>query len=144
MKKNLQILISALALIGACISVYLWTLSSSSDVTFCPTDGCESVLVSKYSTFLGFPVAGWGLLFYLSVIVVALARHFKLSWLTEKQLRLIQALQIIVGIAFTIYLRYLEFFVLHEICFWCWWSVVVIFTISGLLVWEAITLRKTK
>lgn len=94
------------------------------------THGCESVLKSQYSEVLGIPVAAFGVIFYLFVLVLsvysALHRHY--SWL-------ITAAGLI-GFGSTIYLTYLQYFVIGAWCQYCLFSALtstVIFVVSMVL-----------
>src|SRR5947208_16321688 len=66
-------IVAALALAGIFISLYLtlYKLGVIGELS-CSIGSCETVNTSKWSRFLGLPVAAWGLLFYLDVFAVAL------------------------------------------------------------------------
>jgi uncharacterized membrane protein len=67
-------IVAALALAGIFISLYLtlYKLGFIGELS-CTIGSCETVNTSKWSRFLGLPVAAWGVLFYLDVFVIALA-----------------------------------------------------------------------
>jgi uncharacterized membrane protein len=126
-------IISALALGGIFIAVYLtlYKLGVIGQLS-CSVGSCETVNTSKWAVFLGFPVAAWGVSFYLVVFVVALAGTLPrfeyaptISWLL--------AVWSAVGLAFSGWLTYLELAVIQAICIWCVVSAVlvtVIFVLS--------------
>jgi uncharacterized membrane protein len=126
-------IISALALGGIFIAVYLtlYKLGVIGQLS-CSVGSCETVNTSKWAVFLGFPVAAWGVSFYLVVFVVALAGTLprfedapSISWLL--------AVWSAVGLAFSGWLTYLELAVIQAICIWCVVSAVlvtVIFVLS--------------
>lgn len=66
-------IVAALALAGIFISLYLtlYKLGIIGELS-CSIGSCETVNTSRWSRFLGLPVAAWGLLFYLDVFAVAL------------------------------------------------------------------------
>ena len=65
-------IVAALALAGIFISTYLtlYKLGLIGELN-CSIGSCETVNTSRWSIFLGLPVAAWGLLFYLDVFGVA-------------------------------------------------------------------------
>jgi uncharacterized membrane protein len=90
------------------------------------------VNLSRRATFLGQPVAVWGVGFYLSVFAVAFAgtvdRFSESTWVSHALLGLTAW-----GVVFSSWLTYLELFVIHAICMWCVVSailVVVLFLLS--------------
>jgi len=76
-------IVAALALAGIFISLYLtlYKMGVIGELS-CTIGSCETVNTSKWSRFLGLPVAAWGLLFYLDVFAIALVgtmRRFELE-----------------------------------------------------------------
>ena len=115
--------------VGALISLYLWNAHVSNVDVICTT-GCDAVLQSKYGSMMGVPVGAYGTAFYVGLMGLI----FLQSKIVHKLLEDLIKLFLIAGGLFTLYLRYLEFFILHEICIWCWGSVVVILAISLLFI----------
>ncbi|HJP59015.1 MAG TPA: vitamin K epoxide reductase family protein, partial [Gemmatimonadaceae bacterium] len=72
-----RMIVAALALAGIFISLYLtlYKLGIIGELS-CSIGSCETVNTSKWSRFLGLPVAAWGLLFYLDVFAIALIGTF--------------------------------------------------------------------
>ncbi len=121
MKKiDLKKIMLMLSVMGALLSLYLVYTTVTKNYAICPNNGCEVVGSSKYSYFLGLPVAMWGLGYYLALFLLILKSHENKVFMEYFKYLLI------IGIIFTLYLRYLEFFVIGAICIWCWISVVVI------------------
>jgi uncharacterized membrane protein len=125
--------IALLSLVGILIALYL-TLYKVGIVgnLSCTIGSCETVNTSRWATFLGIPVAAWGLAAYVALFALSLAgtsdRYVgsaSISWL-------------LVGMAgwsvlFSAWLTYLELFVIHAICIWCVTSagvLVAIFAVS--------------
>lgn len=104
----------------------------------CSVSSCEQVQSSRWSEFIGLPVATWGLGFYLTMFVLAMAgmqERFEAS----RPLSLAMLGMASVGFAFTAWLNYLEAFVMNMWCEWCIVSalmVVVLFVLS-VLDWRA-------
>lgn len=124
------------ALTGVFISAYLWLYKLGRIGTLtCGTGGCETVQLSPYSRFMGIEVAAIGALGYTLLLVLSLA---SLNARPAVAARLITALVVLSGMAllFTLYLKYLELFVIHAICRWCVASAVLILVFFVLVVLE--------
>lgn len=122
----------AIAVLGIFLSAYLWWFQVSDMIVPCTNNGCEEVLTSEYGKMLGVPMAIFGFFYYVTLIYVPFLRLF----IKHKLLDWSLFLQIIWGIIFSIYLRYLEFFVIHHICIWCWGSVGLILVLAVVFVIE--------
>lgn len=125
-----------MALAGVFISAYLWLYKLGKIGTLtCGTGGCETVQLSPYSRFLGLEVAAIGAVGYTLLLGLSLA---SLNARPAVAARLITALVVLSGIAllFTLYLKYLELFVIHAICRWCVGSAVLILVFFVLVVLE--------
>jgi uncharacterized membrane protein len=119
-------IVAALALAGIFISLYLtlYKLGIIGELS-CSIGSCETVNTSKWSRFLGLPVAAWGLLFYLEVFGVALVgtmRRFEL----EPAISFVLVGEAAVGVLFSAWLTYLELGVIHAICIWCVTSACIV------------------
>jgi uncharacterized membrane protein len=124
------------ALTGVFISAYLWLYKLGKIGTLtCGTGGCETVQLSPYSRFMGLEVAAIGAVGYTLLLVLSLA---SLNARPAVGARLITALVVLSGMAllFTLYLKYLELFVIHAICRWCVASAVLILVFFVLVVLE--------
>jgi uncharacterized membrane protein len=125
LRDKVNISIMLLGLVGVAVSVYLWSSTIQGKVGFCPT-GCNAILKSEYGKLLGIPVASWGVAYYSAIIGLA----FQKTQIKHKLLDNMLAFVIGVGMVFTLYLRYLEFVKIGEICAWCWVSVAVLVLIT--------------
>ena len=84
----------------------------------CAVGSCDIVNMSGWATFLGLPVAVWGLSYYLvtfTVGVVALQERFGDSMHLSRALVFLG----VTGFLFSAWLTYLELFVIRAICQWC-------------------------
>src|SRR5947207_13255969 len=119
-------IVAALALAGIFISLYLtlYKLGYIGELS-CSIGSCETVNTSKWSRFLGLPVAAWGLLFYLDVFAVALIGTFQ-RFEDERIISIVLVAEAAVGVLFSAWLTYLELGVIHAICIWCVTSAVVV------------------
>ena len=129
-------IMALIALIGVFVSLYLTLYKLGYIGTLvCGTGSCELVQLSKWGTFLGFPVAAWGVGYYGAVFVLAVAS-------TQERFgesrRLTGALALLTGwgVVFTIWLTYLELFVIHAICRWCVGSATMVAVLFALALWE--------
>ena len=125
-----------IALIGVFVSLYLTLYKLGYIGTLaCGTGGCETVQLSKWGDFLGVPVAGWGVVYYVAVLGLAIA---SVQERFADSRRLTTALLLVTswGLLFTLWLTYLELFVIHAICRWCVGSAVMIVALFALAWWD--------
>lgn len=134
--------IAALALIGAFVATYLtlYKLGVLGTIT-CSVGSCETVQASRWATFLGLPVAAWGLGYYVVVLGIAL------FGLQEPLLesRLISGILVGLtgwGFIFSGYLTALEAFAINAWCQWCVVSAVIATIIFIVAVLDALELRR--
>jgi uncharacterized membrane protein len=118
-----------LSLIGLFISAYLYLYKIGKIGSLaCGTGGCETVQLSPWSRFAGMDVSLIGLVGYAGLLALSLVALQPGLSAQRWPVRLLAWLAGI-GVAFTIYLTYLELFVIHAICRWCLGSAVVIVAI---------------
>jgi uncharacterized membrane protein len=119
-------IVAALALAGIFISLYLtlYKIGIIGELS-CSIGSCETVNLSKWSRFLGLPVAAWGLFFYIDVFAIALIGTFP-RFEKEPLISLVLTAEAAVGVLFSAWLTYLELAVIHAICIWCVTSAVVV------------------
>jgi uncharacterized membrane protein len=119
-------IVAALALAGIFISLYLtlYKIGVIGELS-CSIGSCETVNLSKWSKFLGLPVAAWGLFFYLDVFAIALVGTMP-RFENEPLISLVLTAEAAVGVLFSAWLTYLELRVIHAICIWCVTSAVVV------------------
>ncbi|MEO7276081.1 MAG: vitamin K epoxide reductase family protein, partial [Vicinamibacterales bacterium] len=107
------------------------SFSSFCDVN--ATVSCTQAYLSPYGSFLGVPVALAGVFFFAIVLALAALSGRKTAQAGESAPAYIFALSTI-GLAFTLYLGYASFFILHAVCILCvttYVAVIAIFIISG-------------
>jgi uncharacterized membrane protein len=119
-------ILAMLSLAGIFVALYLllYKLGMIGELT-CSVGSCETVNTSKWATFLGIPVAGWGVAWYVAMFVLAIvstAERFADSPAVSLVLLLVAA----GGLVFSLYLTYLELFVIHAICQWCVISAIIV------------------
>jgi uncharacterized membrane protein len=122
-------IVAALALAGIFLAVYLllYKLGMIGELS-CSVGSCEKVNTSKWATFLGLPVAAWGVGWYIVMFVLAVVS----TWETYAESPAVSMLLLGVagtGLIFSTYLTYLEHFVIHAICQWCVVSAILVLVI---------------
>lgn len=112
MKTKLRLLLIAAGLV---VSGYLAFKSSDPGAVVCSIGGgCETVLTSRYAKLLGMPVADFGLVWYLISFLLAWQIWIKQNW----PVWFFRAWTAI-GLSVSLYLLYLEKYVIHAYCTWC-------------------------
>lgn len=119
-------IVAALALGGIFIAIYLtlYKLGVIGELS-CSVGSCETVNTSKWSVFYGFPVAAWGVFFYLAVFALALVGTLA-RFENSPTLSLLLVVWSGIGVLFSGWLTYLEVAVIHAICIWCVVSAVLV------------------
>jgi uncharacterized membrane protein len=118
--------IAALALVGFFIALYLWLHALGvGGPLMCGTGSCEVVQASPWAVLFGLPVALYGVVGYAVLFVTALIALRPAALAVRGWSTLLASLATI-GFVFTIYLTYVELFLIHAICRWCVGSAVTI------------------
>ena len=119
-------IVATLSLAGIFVALYLllYKLGMIGNLS-CSVGSCETVNSSKWATFLGLPVAGWGVAWYVAMFVLAVVSTG--SRFAESSLVSLVLLGVATsGLIFSLYLTYLELFVINAICQWCVVSAVIV------------------
>lgn len=100
--------------------------------------GCDVVAASPYSTIGPLPVALLGLLFYLSVFFVTLA------YFTSRNAKFLKLVFLISlpAVLFTVYLVFLQIFVIKAICIYCMFSAAVSVSIFALALFRGKVIKE--
>lgn len=120
-------LIASIASIGAAVTAYLTVAKLTGDSTACPTGGCDIVLSSPYASVFGLPLALFGFLAYVSMVIFAIAPLLVNSSSQQKNLRtnleywtgLLLFMGATAMMIFSGYLMYLIAFVIKAVCVYC-------------------------
>lgn len=125
--------VAVLALIGLFVSAYLllYKLGVYGELMCGAGGSCGYVQASRWASFLGIPVAGWGVGWYGATLATALLGLQPGVAGGRWPARGLLALGV-AGLLFTAYLTYVELFVIDAICRWCVVSAVLVVLILGL------------
>lgn len=99
---------------------------------------CDVVNNSVYAKIYGVPVAFIGLAGYLVLVCLAMAA-LQTGGATQRRLQAFSFLLALGGVGFSVYLTYLEIYVIEAICFWCVISAILITLLtllSGMNLWR--------
>lgn len=96
--------------------------------------GCDTVAQSPYAVILGVPLSVIGILYYLTVILIAL------FYFETKKVELIKLFSGLSAIGFvaSLYFIYLQAFVINAFCFYCILSAITSTTLFafGVIIWK--------
>ncbi len=124
-----RMLVAMLALFGALVSLYLtlFKLGVIGELS-CTVGSCNTVQLSKWATFLGLPVAAWGLGFYLATLALSIAGTSE-RLADDRRISLALVAMSGWGVLFSGWLTYIELFVIDAVCMWCVISAIIVATI---------------
>jgi uncharacterized membrane protein len=129
-QRFIYIAIAVLALVGVAETVYLTALHlAGAHVSCIASENCSRVLGSSYAEIKGFPLAAVGSAGYFAV--------FSFSTLALSGFRrapLLLGITVAAMFLATLYLLYLQAFVLKAFCDYCLFSAALVFLLSGLLI----------
>ena len=113
------------AMVGLGIGLYLSYVTLTNNQIMCgPIGDCMTVQSSPYARLFGIPMAVWGVVFYLGILLLWLAQRFLAGNLNRLGLFGLTGFSLF-GVLFSIYLTSLELFFIHAICLWCLTSAVL-------------------
>ncbi len=122
--KKITVVALVASIIGLLVSVYLVIVKYSPALLYC-TPGlgdCQGVQNSRWSTMWGIPIALFGALAYLTLIGCYLFEN--LNRFTKKYAFYVIFGVSIFGFLYSLFLTWLELFVIHAVCQWCLISAV--------------------
>lgn len=113
--------IALVSLIGLADAIYLTVEHLSGRSVRCTiTSGCSEVLSSEYATVRGYPLAALGAVAYFTVFSLATLAAFGYRGLGKLLLPLVAVMFLT-----TLWLLYLQAFVIHHFCQYCLLSALV-------------------
>lgn len=129
-----------MAIVGIGISAYLSYVKISDTEAVCAETGvidCAGVQESAYASLLGIPIAYLGLLGYGAILVLLFFNH-RIDLLEDYGHALLFSITFF-GFMYSMFLSYVEAFVLHK---WCLWCVASALLMTGLFALSSIRLYR--
>jgi uncharacterized membrane protein len=118
--------IPVLAVIGLGVSLYLGSVETSGVEAVCgPVGDCNAVQQSEYTSIFGMPIGVLGAITYSGLIIGWIVTRLSKGRIADIAAFLI-AVTAFGGTAFSIYLTFLEPFVIGATCMWCLTSALAI------------------
>jgi len=125
-------------LIGLFVAAYLTYVETQSVKAFCgPVGDCNAVQSSSYARIWGIlPVGLLGAFGYIAIFVAWWSSRIRLNlgWIARYAPIALYGMALF-GTIFSVYLTYLEIFVIKAVCIWCISSAIII----ALLLWFSLT-----
>ena len=132
-KRMWMALISLAGLfLGAYLTMYKFGVIGT---LACNVGSCEQVQTSRWSMFLGLPVATWGIGFYVAMLALSIA-GLQTRFADSRRLSLAILSLAGWGALFTAWLNHLEAFVIHAWCEWCLGSAAMVLLLLVLAVMD--------
>jgi uncharacterized membrane protein/thiol-disulfide isomerase/thioredoxin len=130
---RIRVTVSLVSFIGIAVSAYMAYIEITASPAVCGSIGnCNAVQQSDYAYLLGIPIGVIGVIGYLAMFIISIT----MTRVPEKyQPQFLTLLQMLVGASavFTIYLTFLEPFVIGAVCAWCLLSSLIILTLMWLV-----------
>jgi uncharacterized membrane protein len=126
----LYTIVAIVAVAGLADATYLTVQMLTGEILSCgDSPDCFRVLGSSYAKLGGIPVAMLGALAYFTVFTLSTFAAFGYSWAPR-------FVALIAGAMFlmTLWLLYVQAFLLHAYCRYCLFSAAITFLIAGLLI----------
>jgi uncharacterized membrane protein len=129
-QRIILIAVAVLALVGVAETVYLTALHLAGAHVVClAAANCSQVLSSSYASFKGFPLAALGALGYFTVFSLSTLALFR-----YRRAMLFLALTVVAMFLGTLWLLYVQAFILKAFCDYCLFSAALVFLLAGLLI----------
>lgn len=127
-RKHKYDIIVIFSVLGLAVSLYLAITKTLGITVPCSlTGGCEAVLSSKYSSFLGVPLAVLGIMFFSgSGLLSLLANHYH-------SVRKLLTYYLGLGALFSMGFLFIQLFVIKQICQYC---LITDITAILILIWD--------
>src|ERR1700683_3693496 len=127
-----------LALLGLFDSIYLlWVYTSPSRPMVCLGACCTVARMSSYASLGGKPMPVFGVAGY-ALLAILITTESLAGATSRKLLRYDPVAATGVGFLFSLYLEYLQGFVIHAFCAWCVTSGLVMTALFGLAIYNVV------
>jgi uncharacterized membrane protein len=123
----MDIAIPVLSVIGLGVAAYLTYVETQSVQAICgPVGDCNAVQNSPYAKLWGIlPIGLLGAAGYIAILAAWFVGRRQWGWLSKYAPVALFGMALF-GAVFSIYLTYLELFVIHAVCVWCVSSAIII------------------
>lgn len=136
---RLYLIAAVFALVGLVDSIYLTIQHLKGYSVQCTvTSGCEEVLTSAYATIGGYPLAAFGATAYFAAFSLAILALFGHA-IARRLLFYLVVLMLLT----TLFLLYVQAFVLGKWCQYCLLSAIVTFGLTGIVLIERFKSRRS-
>jgi uncharacterized membrane protein len=134
-----SILIPILSVVGLGIAIYLTFIETTNAKAVCgPVGDCNAVQASPFAKLFGFlPVGLLGAVGYVGILAAWIFGRTGRGSLAQLAPVAIFGMALF-GVLFSIYLTYVELFVIHAVCIWCLSSAVIMALVLALSVGGAL------
>ena len=130
-RNLLLIVIGVLSLCGLADAIYLTIEHITGQSVRCTiVAGCSEVLSSSYAVVAGYPLASIGALAYFTVFSLAILALFGYRIAGQLLTLLVVAMCLV-----SLWLIYLQAFVIHAFCQFCLLSAAITFALTALVLW---------
>ena len=130
-RNLLYIVITVLSLCGLADAIYLTIEHITGQSVRCTIiAGCSEVLSSSYAVVGGYPLASIGALAYFTVFSLSILALFGYRIAAQLLIPLVFAMCLV-----SLWLIYLQAFVIHAFCQFCLISAAITFTLTALVLW---------
>jgi uncharacterized membrane protein/thiol-disulfide isomerase/thioredoxin len=125
-KRWLDTVFIVLVLAGLGVALYLAYVETQAVSAVCgPVGDCNAVQSSPYARLFGvLPVGVLGVIGYLAILAAWIYPRLRSDWLAQVAPLLVFGMTFM-GVIFSLYLTYLEPFVIKAVCIWCLTSAVI-------------------
>ncbi len=135
--NKLLIGLAAIAILGFADASYLSINTSQGEIPPCAIGGCDIVLQSEYAKFMGIPLTYIGTAYY-GLLILLIAAFL----MTEKKIIFTYAAVLAsAGSAISLFLVYLQLFVIKSLCLYCLVSAGASFSLFALSLMAVKTLK---
>jgi uncharacterized membrane protein len=116
-----------LAVVGLGVALYLAYVETQAVEAICgPVGDCNAVQSSEYAKLFGvLPIGVLGAVGYVAILVAWLWSRLRTDQISDQAQQAVLAMTVF-GTLFSLYLTYLEPFVIKAVCAWCLTSAVII------------------
>ena len=122
----INIVVFLLALSGFGVSWYIWYKKRKKEDMVCIVGKkCETVIWSKYNHLFGIPLENLGMLYYATVAALVIIFLAGMTAFGGVSVFIILLTLAIIGVLFSAYFTYIQFFVLKAACDYCLASAII-------------------